>query len=306
MEFNVRRMIPMDLFPYNRNEYNMEWAKRQFRYCHLFVQSINYEAYRNNEDLELWRKHALDIRLALANYGKCQCESQLVDIVVNRFDVSIEGHDNIRPTTLKDVLKIYGTKSFYRNNVDLRRDQLYHLMYGSFNNGNNDWALESEVKKLREYNLSYMVNFDDSGDKNRTRGCIYQLMTKNISQTIKRKFKQMMKTKHSEYIIQRNKLPKEMKDAYEKIECRGNEAYLVTCKQENDIESETNNNNVILKEQAKQWIMSCKREGMENTKINAIITNWCTKYDKEMEGKFLFKRYLIKQKSIKHNLCHFT
>ena len=53
---DVDRFIPFNLFPPREINYTTRWAETSFKYCHLFLESINYEQIKGNEDVELWKK----------------------------------------------------------------------------------------------------------------------------------------------------------------------------------------------------------------------------------------------------------
>ena len=61
-EIDVDRFIPFNLFPPREINYTTRWAETNFKYCHLFLESINYEQIKGNGDVELWEKRGLEIR----------------------------------------------------------------------------------------------------------------------------------------------------------------------------------------------------------------------------------------------------
>ena len=271
---DVDRFIPFNLFPPREINYTTRWAETNFKYCHLFLESINYEQIKGNGDVELWKKRGLEIRNELSKYGSEIGKQYLLEIATKRFNLKFSEHDTVTPTSVDDIVSIFGNKMFYMSAIEVRREQLYSLMYGVFRNGDNMWLMKGEQTKLDEYRVKYeAITKRNSTEEAQRKGCFYRAMKINFSQQIIRKFQIMMDKQHGEYITSRKKdiKLKEDKRVISKLHLSRASVWLV--KTRHDVEEDTDADIGVMKE-GENWIKRCKKFGYDATEILQNVKYW--------------------------------
>ena len=274
MEINndIVRVIPIKLFPNRESKYTIEWAHSTFQYSHLFLDHINYEQIRGDGDVEQWLTKSLEIRKELTDYGLHKGKEYLLYVATKRFNLRFDGHDSSEPTSVDDVVSIFGNKKFYNSDRSQRLQQLYSLMYGICRNGDNMWVLEAEQVKLSKYRVSYI----DLGKKSYSesvhgRGCFFNVMKINFSQQITRKFQHMMTTQHGEYLNVRNKLKGDgAKNAKKLFFPRGN-VWLISSKDNLSGIENTDTVPTNLEERGKEWIQDCVKQGYNESRLRDMV-----------------------------------
>ena len=271
---NIERCVPYDLFPSRENKYTKQWAESTFRYCHLFVPSINYEQIKGNGDVEIWQQKALEIRNDLNNYGNEIGKEYLLNVATKRFNLRFSGHEAVPPTSIEDVVNIFGNKEFYKNDVTMRRQQLYSLMYGIYRNGDNMWVLKGEQDKLNQYRILYeeVTKAVKPGYRQR-RGCFYQIMKVNFSQSTTRKFQQMMEQNHGEYLASRKKYIKKGQDMRVITKINVSRASVWLVKTRNDPEENLSPEEILMK-QGMAWTKKCEDLGLTVSDVTDKIRQW--------------------------------
>ena len=274
------RTIPMDLFPTRDKHLDEIWAKKTFKFCHLFCESINHTSYDLNKDhISIWLKTAAEILKKLKLYGIVEGEKHVVDICKSEFKLRMRyGTIDIDPASISDILTIYSDKWYYKENRDKILQQIYVLTYGLLRNGSNHWALSSEKKFMKEYNIVYKTETIDENNKWRSRGCLYQILVSRFSNTNTRRFKIMMKRQHGESLCVRGKKDNS-NNALKKetIKCSTGHANVIRETNYNDLSGNIANNSSTIQE-GKSWVEQCLAEGYTEPYINGKIREWFNEY----------------------------
>ena len=281
---HVDRSIPYDLFPSREINYTKKWAETSFKYCHLFLPTVNYEQIKGDGDIERWQKRGLEIRSDLSAYGSLIGKKYLLEIATKRYNLKFDGHKDVSPTSVDDIVNIFSNKIFYRDDVEVRREQLYSLMYGLFRNGDNMWLMKGEQAKMDEYRVKYLpVRKKNSTELVQRKGCFYRALKINLSQQIVRKFQIMMQKHHGEYITSRKKDIKKSEDkrVITKLHLSKASVWIVKTKDCVDKDLESDEGLMI---QGRKWINKCKTSGYTSFEIIDKVKYWMSEENADEEG----------------------
>ena len=194
--------IPQDLIPINENGYTQTWVHGKYQFYPLFDNEVVLKLSPEARDLYPWMKLANKIQNELKEVG---LEGANLEILRIAHDNKMNLPDGQDPISVRDVTEIISTKEWYDNDTARQRHIIYHMMYGIFRVGYNQWAHEVAKKWMDDKKVIY--EREPIGKK--TKGFIYSLLVHKASDTITKRFQFAMKTNHMEYITVRKKVPKE-------------------------------------------------------------------------------------------------
>ena len=281
---HVDRSIPYDLFPTRENSYTTKWAETSFKYCHLFLPTVNYEQIKGDKDIERWQKRGLEIRSELCAYGCHIGKQYLLEIAAKRYNLKFDGHKDISPTSVDDVVNIFSNPIFYRDDIEVRREQLYSLMYGIFRNGDNMWLMKGEQTKMDEYRVRYQPVRKKNGiDLVHRKGCFYRALKMNFSQRISRKFQIMMQRHHGEYITSRKKDIKKSEDKRVITKLHLSKASVWLVKEKNGVHNDLESDDALMIH-GQKWVSRCKTLGYTSLEIMNKVKHWMSEENADEES----------------------
>lgn len=290
----ITRVIPIKLFNERVSKYTIEWAQDTFQYCHLFVDHINYEQIRGDEDVRQWLNKALEIRKELTEYGMRKGKEYLLHVATKRFNLRFEGHGSAEPTSVDDVVSIFGNKKFYNSDRSVRLQQLHSLMYGLCRNGDNMWVLEAEQDKLKKYRVAYINKTRISlTEAIHGRGCFFNVMKINFSQKITRQFQHMMITQHGEYLNVRNKLKDQDPRYARKLFFPTGSVWLINSKDNLLGNADNHIPTGSLEERGQVWIDDCLKGGYNEFRLRDMVDKLIVKSMSATNANLISKSYVI-------------
>ena len=279
----TQRAIPKNLFPLVDGEYNEIWAKKTFPYAHMFMNTVT-SMIPNDENLELWRNRALQIRKQILDEGNKAGKEKVLSVAINKYNLFMpcNATNTIRPKCVQDVLDIIADKEWYNTNKKTRLEQIYMMMYGIKKIGFNQWAIELEQNWLRRNNVVYITRKECTDTMYNTRGCIYSTIIQIFSNTNTERFKATMLNYHNEYIFVRKK-DKKKSDSLDldivPLQCRYGSLYLARVKRNdqrlfNDEERPITNSFRKVLQYGECWVKENLKAGVKIEQLNKQIELW--------------------------------
>ena len=130
--------------------------------------------------------------------------------------------DGQDPTSVDDVISIFGDTNWYSEDVTKHRHIIYLITYGIFRTGYNYWAKTESGNWLLEKHLEY----DYTGQDRKGKGFVYRLIIKKASDRLAKKVQNIMKSNHQEYISVRKMKANSNVVSYTKVILGTNHYYL--------------------------------------------------------------------------------
>ena len=282
--------IPKDLFPIKENEYSRSWAIKTFLYSHIFLANGEPKLNPSEQDINLWRNKAIQLRAELASIGKLAGTNKMLEIANFQYNLKLKG-TNLKCTSIQDILTVVGDKEWYNEDKKTRIDQIYMLIYGLTRQGFNQWLIDLEQDWMKKNNITYITKLGRHDLAFNSRGSIYSLLKKVFNNNVIKQFKQKMWFHHREYICVRMKITAKEEENVDvqQVECRWGKVYLCSEKkkpnQELDMKciNEDNFNSGNIHQCGRIWVFRCLQKGLNKQVLHRYVNRWAESYAKTIE-----------------------
>ena len=194
------------LLPLEKDHVSKAWATTYFSYAHILCpETFSVESQYDNINLEKWMKEAKKVMENIQMTGKFAAEKEICRRFVCDHEQKAEFALNCPPKKIEDVLNVIGKRSWYENNKEKKREIMYDIIYGMYSEGNNQWLYTEENEWLQKKHIQYNEYSEGNKDSFRNKGFVMYHLKKRSKNSFGKKITMMMKSKHGEYLLQRNK-----------------------------------------------------------------------------------------------------
>ena len=196
--------LPISLIPCEftgAKSCNIEWAKKENHYHRYFTILDRHATIVDKPE----QKHYFEL-MACANKIQIElmdlgCDAAAKEILrLAKVYNLICPSDNQIPSSIDDVVSIFGDKGWYDDDVENKRKIIYIITYGIFRKGFNQWVDRAANKWLIEHHIEYDASDHTGKDKRRPKGFVHRLIMHRSSDNITNKVQNVMKGHHQEFI----------------------------------------------------------------------------------------------------------
>ena len=219
-------LVPSDLIPPNTRKLTIQWGQEIFKYEHIFLDSINSNAYENMEEVHHWLAKAREIQEELKNLGYNESVKHICELL--RQKGQRLPNSNSFATNLYDVFQLFGNLEWYKGNVNESRTIIFKCCWGIFRSRHNRWIRVHVDNWLDSNRLK--VFEPQSGSRRTGKNFVYSNFCKKISNTLSDNIIRTMTVTYGEYLCTRKKLPDT--SLYEELHGMGGKCYLVLANSE--------------------------------------------------------------------------
>ena len=291
---NILDTIPRDLFPIKENEYNFEWAKKTYLYAHMFSLSSDHQVYPTDDQINMWRSKAIQIKVELNNIGKEKGVNKILELANFHYNFKIKDTE-LPCQSIQDVLNIVADKTWYNNHKAVRLNQIYMMVYGITRQGFDQWLVDLELYWLKKNNVTYAGKSGHQDILLNCRGSVYSLLKKVFNNNIIKQFKNTMWYNHDEFICVRMKHQKFGQDELivKRINCRWGQVYL--CSKKKDLCQETSHectesyalSGDTLCDVGRDWVEKSLQKGIKYDELQNLVKRWSTSYFEKHKSTLL-------------------
>ena len=227
---NILDTIPKDLFPIIENEYSFDWAKKTYLYAHMFSLPSEHQVYPTDDQINMWRSKAIQLKVELNNIGKEKGINQILYLANIQYNLKIKDTE-LSYQSIQDILNIVADKSWYNEHKTVRLNQLYMMVYGITRQGFDHWLVDLELYWLNK-KITYVTKSGRQDMLFNCGGSVYSLLKKVFNNNIIKQFKNTMWYNHDDFICVRLKHQKFRQNLLnvKRINCRWGHVYLCSKK----------------------------------------------------------------------------
>jgi len=264
-------VIPYDLLPVTENQYTIEWAKKTFKYAHLFDNhQFQSRAYINKKELDEWMIAAKKLRKGINDMGLNATTNKLIQLATTEYNMKMPITTNQNPVNFEDLICIISNNDWYKKNVDIARRQLWMMQYGIFRNDYDDWLKEFERNWLQEHNMQYDLFYKERLSTNK--GFVYCNIVRYVGNLLCERIKRVCIQNHREFITSRKKKARnEDKYTYTETRLHRFRAYIVQV----DINDDPYKEYLAIQEQhirkVRRTINTAMENGVTKEQINKLV-----------------------------------
>ena len=201
-----RHSVPKKLLPLENEHLYNNWGAASFSYAHILCPEIfSVDTEYDNITLDKWIKEARILTDKIQKRGKFAAEREICRRFLYEHKQTMGFPHNCLSVDIGDVLNVIGRKSWYGENKQQKRAIIYDIMYGMYNDGSNDWLYREEQEWLQNKKIQYKKPSEDDRDSLHRKGFVLYHLTKRSKNSLAKKINRVMKEKHKEYLLQRNK-----------------------------------------------------------------------------------------------------
>ena len=262
---NQRLKVPLKLLHINETSYTDEWAKDNYKYHHFFDETLNESRPLAGErDLKEWKAKAILMTHEIKQRGMIAGRYELCRVAKEDYGLTIPGRldSNSHCTDIDDILCVVTNPDWYYDDINQKRNIIYHFIYGLTRPGNNIWLINAEKKWMEHKGIVYDYDSLPTKKKTRVKGFVYSIMQSMFSNYVQKTFRKRMFLHFNEFVTvrEKNRNPSNSsKYHYQKHQFGNNNGYIVS-RIGNDIE-ETNLSLPKLLNAGKNWVNDCKSQG---------------------------------------------
>ena len=92
---NILDTIPKDLFPIKEKEYGFDWAKKTYLYAHMFSLPSEHQVYPTDDQINMWRSKAIQLKVELNNIGKEKGIRQILYLANIQYNLKHQRHRTV-------------------------------------------------------------------------------------------------------------------------------------------------------------------------------------------------------------------
>ena len=275
---NQRLKVPLKLLHINETSYTNKWMKQTYKYHRFFDETLNESRPQEGEsNLHQWKTKAISMTHEIKQKGMIAGRRELCRVAKEEYGLTIPGRidSNRYCTDVDDILCVISNSDWYYDNLNQKRNIIYHFLYGLTRPGNNVWLINAEKKWMDEKGIVY--DYDNIATKRKTRikGFVYSIMHSMYSNYIQKTFRKKMLSQFNEFITVREKVRNasvNSKYHYKKHQFGNNQGYIVSTVINND----TVKNKCLpdLLTVGKNWVSECKKYGLSLDDIKSSTENF--------------------------------
>lgn len=262
---NQRLKVPLKLLHINETLYTDEWMKATYKYHHFFDDSLNESRPQEGEsNLKKWKEKAILMTHEIKQKGMIAGKIELCRVATEEYGLRIPGRldANSHCTDIDDVLCIVTDVNWYYEDIDQKRNIIYHFLYGLTRPGNNMWLINAEKQWMEQEGIVYDHDNLITKRKTRVKGFVYSIMHSMFSNYVQKTFQNKMLHHFNEFITVREKLrnpSSNSKYQYQKHQFGNNRGYIVSIN-DNNIQDPILSIPQLLTT-GKNWVRDCKTQG---------------------------------------------
>lgn len=262
---NQRLKVPLNLLHVNETLYTDTWSKNTYKYHHFFDNLLNESRPQEGEsNLKKWKDKAILMTHEIKQKGMITGKCELCRVATEEYGLTIPGRldTNSHCTDIDDVLCIVTNNNWYYEDINKKRNIIYHFLYGLTRPGNNIWLINAEKQWMEQKGIVY--DYDNLASKRKTRikGFVYSIMHSMFSNYVQKTFRNKMLLHFNEFITVREKVRNKSSNSkyqYQKHQFGNNRGYIVSIIDDNVSESITSLPKLLTV--GKNWVKDCKHQG---------------------------------------------
>ena len=270
---NQRLKVPLKLLHINETLYTDEWMKQTYKYHHFFDETLNESRPQEGEsNLQQWKTKAILMTHEIKQKGMIAGRCELCRVAKEEYGLTIPGRidTNRHCTDVEDILCVISNSDWYYDNVNQKRNIIYHFLYGLTRPGNNIWLINAERKWMDQKGIVYDYDNINTKRKTRIKGFVYSIMHSMFSNYIQKTFRKKMLSQFNEFITVREKVRNasiNSKYHYKKHQFGNNQGYIVSTV----INDDTGLDRCIteLLTVGQNWVNECKKYGLSLDEIKS-------------------------------------
>ena len=141
-------MVPVDLFPANEKDLNINWAKLTYNKGYLFSDSITGTVWQTEQDLLKWIDVAKILVKEIKWNGVRDGRERMLQLAINKYNLTLPNgstngtFEELSPVNINDVVEISSNPNWYNNQKHEKQAIIHEMVYGITRKVNNFWLIE--------------------------------------------------------------------------------------------------------------------------------------------------------------------